>query len=186
MAFLNYMTREVVYSLVYYGPLGAGKMTSLKQLHHLNPEPRGKVQYVSRQAELTTRLDVLAPDVPPFAGYRVRLALSTLSGWGYHEADRQALLRGADGVMFVADSQRDRLADNVASLDELGENLRAQGFDPATMPLVLVYNKRDLADLTPVDELNAALNPHGRPWFECVATRGLGVLDALNALARSL
>lgn len=185
MPSINHLAREIQCQIVYYGPLSAGKTTCIKCFLHVDPSPRGKTRY-DPQAELTTRFDFIAPDVPPTKGMSTRLFLSTISGWAFPDADRRRLVKNVDGVVFVADSRRDQHLANLESMQELGENLRAHGVDPARLPMVLLYNKRDLPEIVPVDEMNAALNVDGRPYFEGIAEQGKGVVEALSALTKRI
>lgn len=185
VAQVNPLTREVLLKLVYYGPGLGGKTTSLQSIHAaVPPETRGNIVSLATPVDRTLYFDFMPLRVTPVRGHPVRLQLFTVPGQVYFNATRKLLLTGADGVVFVADSQRDRLDANVESLENLEANLAEQGRDLAHVPHVLQWNKRDLRTVAPIAELERALNLHGAPAFATCATTGEGVVDALDALVR--
>jgi signal recognition particle receptor subunit beta len=185
VAQVNPLTREVLIKLVYYGPGLGGKTTTLQKVHAASPaETRGKIVSLATPVDRTLYFDFMPLRVGPVHGYPVRLQLFTVPGQVYFNATRKLVLTGADGVVFVADSQRERQDANLESLQNLSANLTEQERSLVTVPHVLQYNKRDLANVLPVSDLNAALNPHSAPSFESSASRGQGVLEPLDELVR--
>ena len=185
MPLVNYSTREITCKIVYYGPGRSGKTTNLQYVHAAVPDDRkGAMVSLATETDRTLFFDFLPLDLGSVSGFRTRLQLYTVPGQVYYNATRKLVLRGADGVVFVADSQPEQLEENLESLRNLHENLLEQGLDIREMPLVLQYNKRDLPNIVPVDELRAQLNPGGLPDFEAVAVRGIGVFDTLKAVSK--
>lgn len=185
MAQVNPLTREVLIKLVYYGPGLGGKTTTLQKVHGLSPpETRGKIVSLATPVDRTLYFDFMPLRVGPVHGYPVRLQLFTVPGQVYFNATRKLVLTGADGVVFVADSQRERQDANLESLQNLAANLAEQDRSLETVPHVLQYNKRDLTNVLDLSELDAALNQHGAPSFESSAARGQGVLEPLDELVR--
>ena len=187
MPVVNPLARELVFKIVYYGPGLGGKTTTLQFIHaHTKAEHRGKMVSLATPVDRTLYFDFLPIRVPNVRGMAVRLQLFTVPGQVYYNATRKLVLTGADGVVLVADSQRARFDANLESLDNLRENLREHGRTLAQMPHVLQYNKRDLAEVVSIEELDARLNSHGASAFATVATRGEGVFEALEAIARAV
>jgi signal recognition particle receptor subunit beta len=185
MSFINYSTREIILKIVFYGPGLCGKTTNIKHVHSkTNPDARGKLISLETQAERTLFFDFLPLSLPGIRGFKVRLHLYTVPGQLFYSASRKLIMKGADGVVFVADSQSARFEANQISMDDLKENLAAYGYNIETMPFVIQYNKRDLDDITPVEELREALNPWGVPDFPASAVEGTGVFETLKALVR--
>lgn len=185
VAQVNPLTREVLIKLVYYGPGLGGKTTTLQKVHSASPpETRGKIVSLATPVDRTLYFDFMPLRVGPVHGYPVRLQLFTVPGQVYFNATRKLVLTGADGVVFVADSQRERQDANVESLQNLEANLAEQDRTLGSMPHVLQFNKRDLDNTLPIADLNAALNLHGVPSFESAAARGQGVLEPLDELVR--
>ena len=185
VAQVNPLTREVLLKLVYYGPGLGGKTTSLQSIHAAAPpETRGNIVSLATPVDRTLYFDFMPLRVAPVRGHPVRVQLFTVPGQVYFNATRKLLLTGADGVVFVADSQRDRLDANIESLENLEANLAEQGRELAHVPHVLQFNKRDLRTVAPLAELERALNLHAAPMFPTCATNGEGVIDALDALVR--
>jgi mutual gliding-motility protein MglA len=175
--------KQVKLKIVYYGPALGGKTTCLQHIHRVtDPQRRTKLYALATAADRTLFFDLLALDLGRVRGYRLTLQLYTVPGQVQYNATRRAVLAGADGVVFVADSQRAQVTANVDSLANLTENLRANGLDAKTIPIVLLYNKRDLADAQPVAELERSLNPSGRQAFGTVALSGQGVMEAFAAI----
>lgn len=171
--------------IVVFGPLGAGKTTCVKCFERF-ATTRNKPRSFRPEALRTTRVDFIATDVPVVDGRKTRAFLSTASGWAYEQVDRKQLLEKVDGVLFVADSAPDRAAANQASLAELHAILNEHGREPASVPTVLLYNKRDLEGAASLHTLDATLNPTGRPSFESATGRRAGVQDALRSLLHEI
>jgi mutual gliding-motility protein MglA len=185
MAVFNYQKKEIDAKIVYYGPGISGKTTNLQYIHqHLKPEQRGKMVSLATDEERTLFFDFLPIELESVRGFRTRFHLYTVPGQVYYGATRRAVLTGADGIIFVADSQRDRMEDNLISIKDLEENLHYYGRKAETMPLILQYNKRDLPNVLPVDELNSKINRLNVPYFESVAILGKGVFETLTMMCR--
>ncbi len=182
---INPLTREVLVKLVYYGPGLGGKTTSLQCVHRAAPpETRGQIVSLATPVDRTLYFDFLPLRMPPVRDHHVRLQLFTVPGQVYFNATRKLVLTGADGVVFVADSQRKRADANVESLENLRANLDEQGRKLTGVPWVVQYNKRDLDEVLTDAELERMLDTGHTPSFDTCATRGDGVLDALDALVR--
>lgn len=185
MVLFNYATKEITLKVVYYGPGLCGKTTNLQNIHQkLNPQTRGKLISLATETDRTLFFDFLPMELGMIRGFRVRFQLYTVPGQVYYNATRKLVLRGADGVIFVADSQKEMMERNVESFQNLKENLRINSLDPDTIPLVLQYNKRDLDNLSSLEELEARLNTRRVPFFEAVATTGRGVIETFKETAR--
>ncbi len=186
MAFINYSAREINCKLVYYGPGLCGKTTNLKFIYDKIAETaKGKMISLATESERTLFFDFLPLSLGEIRGYKTRFHLYTVPGQVFYDASRKLILKGVDGVVFVADSQEERYEANLESLDNLVGNLREQGLELERLPTVIQYNKRDLPNAMPVDELRAALNPQGkRHDFEASAASGKGVFETLKALAK--
>ncbi|MFO0755444.1 MAG: gliding motility protein [Byssovorax sp.] len=184
MASVNPLSRELVFKIVYYGPGLGGKTTTLEHIHATaKPEHRGKLVSLATPVDRTLYFDFLPVRLPPVRGMNIRLQLFTVPGQVYFNATRKLVLTGADGVVFVSDSQIVRADANLESLENLRENLADQGRDLATIPLVFQHNKRDLPDLLPVEELDSMLNPFGAPSLPTSATRGDGIYESLEKIS---
>jgi signal recognition particle receptor subunit beta len=185
VAQVNPLTREVLIKLVYYGPGLGGKTTTLQKVHAASPaETRGKIVSLATPVDRTLYFDFMPLRVEPVHGYPVRLQLFTVPGQVYFNATRKLVLTGADGVVFVADSKRDRQDANLESLQNLEANLQEQSRGLLRVPHVMQYNKRDLDDVCSIEELNAALNAHDAPSFSSAASLGDGVIEPLDELVR--
>lgn len=185
MSTLNVMAREVAAKLVFYGPGLSGKTTSLKCIHaSVKPSLRGELMSLPTEADRTLFFDFLPVRVERVGEYALRLALYTVPGQVFYNATRKLVLQGADGVVFVADSNPGADESNRESMANLEDNLAEQGVRLDGFPLVIAYNKRDLPSAAPVAAMRAALNPRGVPDFETSATSGRGVLDAMKAMIR--
>lgn len=183
MASINTALRELVLKIVYYGPGLGGKTTSLQSLHDFSPpERRGKLVSLATPVDRTLYFDFLPLRLPPLHGLSVRLQLFTVPGQVYFNATRRLVLSGADGIVFVADSQVERLDANLESLENLRDNLAEHARELATIPHVFQWNKRDLEGVAPTEELDRLLNPHGAPSFGTVATKGTGIDQALTKI----
>jgi mutual gliding-motility protein MglA len=185
MSMINYASREINCKLVYYGPGLGGKTTNLEYVYNkVNPETRGKLISLATEQERTLFFDFLPVDLGSIRGFKTRFHLYTVPGQVYYNASRRLILKGVDGLVFVADSQAERMDANIAALENLYENLSDYGYDPAQLPVVLQWNKRDLPSAVPVDELRRQLNPMGLQEHEAVAVSGVGVFDTLKAVSK--
>lgn len=185
MPMTNYAGREVNCKILYYGPGLGGKTTNIEYVHsRVDPGNRGELISLATKQGSTLLFDFLALDLGVVQGFRTRFHLYTVPGQAYFESRRQLLLRGVDGVVFVADSQIDRDEANAEAMQSLYDNLDARGYDVSRLPFVIQYNKRDLPGILPVEELRARLNPAGKPDFESVATEGKGVFETLAGVSR--
>lgn len=184
MSLVNYSTREITCKIVYYGPGRSGKTTNLQWLHaQVAPERKGELVSLATEMDRTLFFDYLPVDLGTISGFRVRFQLYTVPGQVYYASTRRLVLQGADGVVFVADSQGARREENLESFRDLQVNLLAQGHDPRSFPLCLQYNKRDLPGRLPLETLDAELNFRGVPAFEASAVTGAGVIETLQAIS---
>jgi signal recognition particle receptor subunit beta len=185
MPVVNPLARELVFKIVYYGPGLGGKTTTLQYIHATTkPEHRGKMVSLATPVDRTLYFDFLPIRVPNVRGMGVRLQLFTVPGQVYYNATRKLVLTGADGVVLVVDSQRARADANLESLDNLCDNLREHGRMLGDVPHIIAYNKRDLSDPLPIEEMEPKLNRHHAPSFGTVATQGQGVFESLEAITR--
>ncbi len=185
MVSINYSAREVCCKIVYYGPGLSGKTTNLQYVHAKVPNnTRGKLISLATEADRTLYFDFLPINIGTINGFAAKFQLYTVPGQVYYNATRKLVLRGVDGLVFVADSQPAKMDENIESLTNLEENLREYGYDMNEIPLVIQYNKRDLPGVLPIEELQAQLNPQGRPYYEASATVGNGVFDTLKAIIK--
>jgi mutual gliding-motility protein MglA len=185
MAFVDFSAREIHCKIVYYGPGLCGKTKNLQFLHErTSPSRRGQLISLATPNERTLFFDFLPLDVGSLRGFQTRLHLYTVPGQVFYDAARRAILRGVDGIVFVADSQEARLAANVESIRNLEKNLREQGYEIAEIPYVLQLNKRDLPSAMPAAELSRRLAIKGEPTLEATAATGAGVFETLKAIAR--
>jgi mutual gliding-motility protein MglA len=187
MPVVNPLARELVFKVVYYGPGLGGKTTSLQYIHATaKPEHRGKMVSLATPVDRTLYFDFLPIRVPNVRGMNVKLQLFTVPGQVHYNATRKLVLTGADGVVLVYDSQSARSDANLETLDNLRDNLAAHGRQVSEMPHVVQYNKRDLFDVLPIDELERQLNRAGAPSFATTATTGEGVYESLEAITRAV
>ena len=187
MTFINYVAREINCKIVYYGPGLGGKTTNLQYIYDItNADNKGKLVSLATETERTLFCDFLPIDLGQIRGLRTRFHLYTVPGQVFYDASRKLILRGVDGVVFVADSQEERLDANLESLANLNENLKEHGFDLLKIPYVLQLNKRDLPNVLSAEELKKQLLFKNEPVFEAVATTGDGVLETLKAIARQV
>ncbi len=187
MALFNYATREITLKIVYYGPGLSGKTTNLQYLHKvLDPSRRGKLLSLSTEADRTLFFDFMPVELGKIRDFSIRFQLYTVPGQVRYNATRRLVLKGADAVVFVADSQREMLEENLESLRNMRENLIANNLNPDDIPLVMQYNKRDLPNILSVEELNERLNSIRVPYFESVAVEGKGVKETFEAITRLL
>lgn len=187
MTLISKANREICAKIVYYGPGLSGKTTSLRRIYEsIRPNNRGEMVSLATEGDRTLFFDFLPIKVERVGDATVRLALYTVPGQVFYNATRKLVLQNADGVVFVADSQPDAMDSNLESLDNLRDNLREMGLVPEQVPLVIQYNKRDIAGVLPVSELRKQLNPNGVPDFETVAAKGKGLMEALRAITRTV
>jgi mutual gliding-motility protein MglA len=187
MSMINYASREINCKIVYYGPGLGGKTTNLEYVYEkVAPSTRGKLISLATESERTLFFDFLPVDLGTIRGFKTRFHLYTVPGQVYYNASRKLILKGVDGVVFVADSHPARLDANLESMDNLYQNLAEHDFDLRELPFVIQFNKRDLPDALPVERLAATLNPTGVPSFEAIGTRGVGVFDTLKAISKQV
>ena len=185
MSFINYASREINCKIVYYGPGLCGKTTNLQYVYQKTaPDAKGKMISLATETERTLFFDFLPLALGEIRGFKTRFHLYTVPGQVFYDASRKLILKGVDGVVFVADSQEERYDANIESLDNLTINLKDQGYDLEKIPFVIQYNKRDLPNVLPVDELRRDLNLRQVPEFEACASTGEGVFETLKAIAK--
>ena len=185
MALINVAAREIHCKIVYYGPGMGGKTSNLQYIHTQVPkDAKGDLLSIATETERTLFFDFLPLDLGKVRGFQTRFHLYTVPGQVLYERTRVAVLNGSDGVVFVADSQRSKLAENVRSLQELARNLTQQGKRFLEFPLVMQYNKRDLPDVLPLEILEKYLNAMKAPAYESIAHRGVGVFDTLRTVSK--
>lgn len=185
MVFFNYSTMQMAAKVVFYGPGLCGKTTNLQYIYgHTSNDSRGEMVSLETETDRTLFFDLLPIDVGSIAGFSTRIQLYTVPGQVFYNTTRKLVLKGVDGVVFVADSQRPMLQANIDSFKNLEENFTEMGLSVDTIPLVLQYNKRDLADICSVEELNAALNRGNWPYFEASALTGEGVFETLKGISK--
>lgn len=185
MAFINYANREINCKIVYYGPGLGGKTSNLQYIYERTSEKsKGKMISLATEADRTLFFDFLPLDLGTVRGFTTRFHLYTVPGQVFYDASRKLILKGVDGVVFVADSQVERMDANVESIRNLEENLEDHGFDLPEVPYALQFNKRDLKNVVSVEEMYRTLNFKREPTFEAIATQGYGVFDTLRAVAK--
>jgi len=185
MSFINYSSREINCKIVYYGPGLCGKTTNLQYVYaKTNPDAKGKMISLATETERTLFFDFLPLSLGEIRGFKTRFHLYTVPGQVFYDASRKLILKGVDGVVFVADSQIERMEANLESVENLRVNLAEQGYDLNRIPYVVQYNKRDLPNIATVDELRRLLNPRSVPEYQAVAPTGVGVFDTLKAVAK--
>jgi hypothetical protein len=182
--FINRRRKELALKIVYYGPALSGKTTNLERIHaKTRPELRGELVSVKTREDRTIYFDYLQLELGQVCGLKPKFNLYTVPGQVYYAASRKLVLQGVDGIVFVADSQFPRLSDNQVALRDMHTHLRDYGYDPATLPLVVQFNKRDLPNVVPMPILRDWLSLHGSiPYFPAVAVSGEGVFDTLKAI----
>ena len=187
MSFINYSSREINCKIVFYGPGLCGKTTNLQWIYKkTNPDSKGKMISLATETERTLFFDFLPLSLGEIRGFKTRFHLYTVPGQVFYDASRKLILKGVDGVVFVADSQVERMEANIESIENLRINLAEQGYDLDKVPFIVQYNKRDLPNVVPVDEMRKALNSRTVPDFEAVASEGTGVFDTLKAVAKQV
>jgi signal recognition particle receptor subunit beta len=185
MVTINYAFREISCKIVYYGPGLSGKTTNLQYVHDRVPsKSRGDLISLATETDRTLYFDFLPIHVGDIAGFATKFQLYTVPGQVFYNATRKLVLRGVDGIVFVADSQAAKMDENIESLSNMYENLRENGIDVNDIPIVIQYNKRDLPDIATVEELEKTLNPEGRAWIEASAVNGTGVFDTLKRITK--
>ncbi len=185
MVSINYSAREVCCKIVYYGPGLSGKTTNLQYVHGKVPSStRGDLISLATEADRTLYFDFLPINIGTINGFQAKFQLYTVPGQVYYNATRKLVLRGVDGVVYVADSQPDKMAENIESLANLVDNLQEYGYDINELPMVIQYNKRDLPNVLSVEELNAQINTRNMPHYEASATLGTGVFDTLKLIIK--
>jgi signal recognition particle receptor subunit beta len=187
MTFINYASREINCKIVYYGPGLCGKTTNLQYIYDsTSPQAKGKLISLATETDRTLFFDFMPLELGTVRGFKTRFHLYTVPGQVYYDASRKLILKGVDGVVFVADSQEERMDANIESLENLVDNLKTQGYDLMQIPYVLQLNKRDLPSAIPVAELTSELQKKGEPVYEAVAMDGTGVFDTLKAVAKQV
>ncbi len=187
MTFINYAAKEINCKIVYYGPGLGGKTTNLQYIYNKTaPDRKGKMISLATEADRTLFFDFLPLDLGSIRGFTTRFHLYTVPGQVFYDASRKLILKGVDGVIFVADSQAERMEANVESIRNLESNLRDHGFDLKNVASALQFNKRDLPNAMPVDEMYRMLNYKREPTFEAIAPQGVGVFDTLKAVAKQI
>jgi len=187
MSLINYASREINCKIVYYGPGLGGKTTNIKFIYSkIAPEARGKLVSLDTELDRTLFFDFLPVDLGEVKGFKVRFHLYTVPGQVYYNASRKLILKGVDGIVFVADSQLERLEDNIESFENLIENLKEYNLTLDKIPFVIQYNKRDLPNIASIEDLNKTLNLLNVPYFEAVANQGIGVFETLKAVVKEV
>ncbi len=187
MTFINYAAREINCKIVYYGPGLGGKTTNIQYIYDRTIQgAKGKLISLATESDRTLFFDFLPIELGTIRGFKTRFHLYTVPGQVFYDASRKLILKGVDGVVFVADSQEARMDANLEAIDNLKLNLRDNGFDLATLPYVLQFNKRDLPTALPVDQLTRELRIKDEPIFEAVASKGTGVFDTLKAAVKQV
>ncbi|MBL8605443.1 MAG: gliding-motility protein MglA [Myxococcales bacterium] len=185
MSFINYLSREINCKIVYYGPGLCGKTTNLQWIYQRTaPEAKGKMISLATEQDRTLFFDFLPLSLGEIRGFKTRFHLYTVPGQVFYDASRKLILKGVDGVVFVADSQIERMEANQESVENLQQNLAEQGYQLEKIPYVIQYNKRDLPNIATVAELRSLMNPTNAPDFEAVASKGVGVFDTLKSVAK--
>jgi signal recognition particle receptor subunit beta len=185
MASINYASKEISCKIVFYGPGLSGKTTNLQYVHKkIPPHSKGDLISLATDQDRTLFFDFLPVDIGKIHGFATKFQLYTVPGQVYYNATRKLVLRGVDGLVFVADSQRSKMDENLESLENLAENLSEYGYRLERIPMVMQYNKRDLNFICPLEEMQRKLNPRSLPHFEAVATKGTGVFDTLKCISK--
>jgi len=185
MSFINYSSREINCKIVYYGPGLCGKTTNLQFIYRkTRPEAKGRMITLATETERTLFFDFLPLALGDIKGFKTRFHLYTVPGQIFYDASRKLILKGVDGIVFVADSQAERMDANIESFENMKINLEEQGYNLSEVPYVVQYNKRDLPNTVPVAELKDMLNTEGVPDFEAVASDGTGVFETLKAVVK--
>jgi hypothetical protein len=185
--FINWKLREINLKIVYYGPSLSGKTTSLEYIHsRTNPERRGELISLKTREDRTLYFDYMQFEMGAISGLKPRFNIYTVPGQVYYRGTRKLVLKGVDGLVFVADSQIRRLHENVEAIQDLYEDLVELGYAPGELPIILQCNKRDLPEIMPVQSIKEQLGLNGIPTFESIALEGIGVLDSLKSIVSSV
>ncbi len=185
MSMINYASREINCKIVYYGTGLGGKTTNLEYIYsRVNPDTKGKMISLATETERTLFFDFLPIDLGEVRGFKTRFHLYTVPGQVYYNASRRLILKGVDGLVFVADSQASRAEANIESMHNLYENLETYGYDLESIPFAIQYNKRDMDGILSPEELRSQINPMGVPDFEGVAIEGNGVFETLSCVSK--
>ncbi len=187
MTFINYASREINCKIVYYGPGLCGKTTNLQYIYDSTaPQAKGKLISLATETDRTLFFDFMPLELGTVRGFKTRFHLYTVPGQVFYDASRKLILKGVDGVVFVADSQEERMDANIEALYNLEENLQSNSYDLMKIPYVLQLNKRDLPNVLPVDDLVTELRRKDEPFHEAVASKGTGVFDTLKSVAKQV
>ena len=185
MSFVNYHTKEINCKIVYYGPGLGGKTTNIQHVYQkTSVDNKSKMVTLNTENERTLFFDFLPLELGEIRGFKTRFHLYTVPGQVFYEASRKLILRGVDGIVFVADSQIEKMEANLQSLESLKDNLVEQGYDMAKLPVIMQWNKRDLPNVSPVSELEKSLNTLDVPSFEASALKGDGVFESLKMISK--
>jgi signal recognition particle receptor subunit beta len=187
MTFINYASREINCKIVYYGPGLCGKTTNLQYIYDSTaPASKGKLISLATETDRTLFFDFMPLELGTVRGFKTRFHLYTVPGQVFYDASRKLILKGVDGVVFVADSQEERMDANIEALYNLEENLKANGYELTKLPYVLQLNKRDLPNVIPAEELVSELRRKDEAVHEAVAYKGVGVFDTLKSVAKQV
>ena len=187
MSLINYSSREINCKIVYYGPGLCGKTTNIQYVYNkVAPETKGKLITLATEMDRTLFFDFLPLELGTVKGFKTRFHLYTVPGQVYYDASRRLILRGVDGIVFVADSQTSRYDANIESLYNLYENLETYKLKIEEIPYIIQYNKRDMPSIIDLEDLEQELNPDGYPYYEAIAVKGDGVFDTLKAVAKGV
>ncbi len=187
MSFINYNAKEIHCKIVYYGPSLGGKTTNIQWVYQsLAADQRSKLVALNTEIERTLFFDFLPLEIGEIRGFQTRFHLYTVPGQVIYDASRKLILKGLDGVVFVVDSQADRLEENIASMKNLEKNLEQQGYDIKEVPLLIQYNKRDLPNSLPISELRKHINKYNSPEIEATAFEGRGVLESFKHVSKNV
>ena len=187
MSLINYSSREINCKIVYYGPGLGGKTTNIQYVYEkLNPDTKGKLVSLATEMDRTLFFDFLPLELGTVKGFKTRFHLYTVPGQVYYNASRKLILRGVDGIVFVADSDEHRIDANLECLYNLHENLAEHNLKAEDLPIIMQWNKRDMPTALAVEELETELNPEGYESFEAVAINGTGVFDTLKCVSKQV
>lgn len=187
MSFINYNSKEINCKIVYFGPSMSGKTANLQYIYaRTHPDADVDLLSLNTENERTLFFDFLPLALGTLRGYHIRFHLYTVPGQSYYDSSRKLILRGVDGIVFVCDSQVTKMEANLESLKNLADNLDEQGYDIEKIPFIFQFNKRDMPNICPVEEMNKTLNPRGLPHFEAVSTTGVGVLETLKGISKKI
>lgn len=187
MSLVNPDTKEIICKIVYYGPSLGGKTTNVQRIYaETSDENEGKLEALDAETERTLFYDFLPLEIGDIRGYKVRFHVFSVPGQVVYDASRKLIMKMLDGIIFVADSQKERMEENINSLRNLEVNLQQQGMDITEIPLVIQYNKRDLPNAMPIEEMRKELNKYNAPEFEATAQDGDGVFESLNSISKSI